>query len=282
MTGDMAQPPAPASPGAKANSLRLRVASAMVMLPLAILAVWLGSWWFAVFLAAICAPMCWEWAQICSSRYTEVGIVMLAAGAAGPLLLPPFGFVAVLWVIAAALLLLLILAVAGRMDNRMICIAGLPYVVIGISCIGLIRTDPAAGLATVLWAAASVVATDVGAYFVGRNVGGPKMAPRLSPNKTWSGLIGGMLCAAVVGVVTALVVGAAWQSLAVCSAILAVIAQGGDLIESALKRHFNVKDASQLIPGHGGFLDRFDGYLTAMPAAALMSAISGGSPVTWQ
>lgn len=282
MTGDMAQPPAPASPGAKANSLRLRVASAMVMLPLAILAVWLGSWWFAVFLAAICMAMCWEWAHICSPRYVEVGGVMLAAGAAGPLLLPAFGFSAVLWVVAAGLALLLVLAVAGRVENRAICIAGLPYVVIGISCIGLIRADPAAGLATVVWAAASVVATDVGAYFVGRNVGGPKLAPHLSPNKTWSGLIGGMLCAAIIGVVAALIVDAAWTSLAVSSAILALIAQGGDLIESALKRHFNLKDASQLIPGHGGFLDRFDGYLTAMPAAALMSAISGGSPVTWQ
>lgn len=282
MTGDMAQPPAPASPGAKANSLRLRMASAMVMLPLAILAVWLGSWWFAVFLAAICAAMCWEWAHICSPRYAEVGVVMLTAGAAGPLLQPAFGFSVVLWVIAAALVVLLVLAVAHRMDNRVICIAGLPYVVIGISCIGLLRADPVAGLATVVWAAASVVATDVGAYFVGRNVGGPKLAPRLSPNKTWSGLIGGILCAAVVGVVTAFIVDAAWESLAVCSAILALIAQGGDLIESALKRHFNVKDASRLIPGHGGFLDRFDGYLTAMPAAAVMSAISGGSPVTWQ
>jgi phosphatidate cytidylyltransferase len=274
----MAQQPVPA----KAGSLRLRVASAMVMLPLAILAVWLGSWWLAAFLAVICAAMCWEWAKICAPRYAEVSIAMLAAGVAGPLLLPPFGFPAVLWVVAAGLVVLLILAVAGRMENRAVCIAGLPYVVIGISSIGLIRGEPTAGLATVLWAAASVVATDVGAYFVGRNVGGPKLAPRLSPNKTWSGLIGGMLCAAIAGVVTALIVGAAWEPLAVCSAILAVIAQGGDLIESALKRHFNVKDASRLIPGHGGFLDRFDGYLTAMPAAALMSAISGGSPVTWQ
>jgi phosphatidate cytidylyltransferase len=254
----------------------------MVMLPLAVVAVWLGAWWFAAFLAAICAAMCWEWAQICTPHYVEPGIVMLVAGIAGPLLLAAFGFSAVLWVVAGALVPLLIFAAMGRMENRAICIAGLPYVVIGISCIGLIRADPHAGLATVLWAAASVVATDVGAYFVGRNVGGPKLAPRLSPNKTWSGLLGGILCAAIVGVVTAFIVAAAWEPLAVCSAILAVIAQGGDLIESALKRHFNVKDASRLIPGHGGFLDRFDGYLTAMPAAALMSAISGGSPVTWQ
>jgi phosphatidate cytidylyltransferase len=111
---------------------------------------------------------------------------------------------------------------------------------------------------------------------------GPKLAPRISPNKTWSGLIGGMLCAGVTGAVTASIVGSNLVTLAAGSVALAVISQAGDLLESALKRHFNVKDASGLIPGHGGFLDRFDGYLTAMPAAALMSALAGGSPVSWQ
>lgn len=254
----------------------------MVMVPLSVLAVWPGSWWLAAYLAVVCAAMCWEWAHICTPRCAEVGIAMLAAGAAGPLLVVLFGFTAVLWLVGGALIVLVLLALVGRMDNRVICIAGLPYVVMGISCIGALRADPVAGMATVYWAATSVVATDVGAYFVGRSVGGPKLAPHLSPNKTWSGLLGGMACAALVGVLTAVIVDGSWILLAVCSAVLAAIAQGGDLIESMLKRHFKVKDASQLIPGHGGFLDRFDGYLTAMPAAALMAVISGGSPVTWQ
>jgi phosphatidate cytidylyltransferase len=278
VTGDMAQPPAPA----KGGGLGVRVASALVMLPLAVVTVWLGSWWFAILLAVICAAMSWEWGHICSPRVSTVGWTMMAAGAAAPFLNVAFGFTAVLWTAAAGVAALILHRIAGRLDNPVICIPGLVYVVIGISCIGLLRADADAGLATVLWAAASVVATDVGAYFVGRSVGGPKLAPVLSPNKTWSGLLGGMGCAALAGVVTAAAMDGSFLLLAITSAALAAISQGGDLIESALKRHFQLKDASQLIPGHGGFLDRFDGYLTAMPAVAVMSALSGGSPVTWQ
>jgi phosphatidate cytidylyltransferase len=278
VTGDMAQPSIPP----KSSGLGLRLLSAAVMLPTAILVVWLGSWWFAVFLAGICAAMCWEWGNLCSPGRVEVSVVMLAAGAAAPLLLLPFGFPAVLATAVVGAASLLCLALLRRVTHPALCIAGVIYVTIGIACIGLLRADPAAGLATVVWVAASVVATDVGAYFVGRNMGGPKLAPRISPNKTWSGLIGGMLCAGVTGAVTASIVGSNLVTLAAGSVALAVISQAGDLLESALKRHFNVKDASGLIPGHGGFLDRFDGYLTAMPAAALMSALAGGSPVTWQ
>lgn len=252
------------------------------MLPISVGAVWLGSWWFAAFLAVVCAAMCWEWAHLCSPGRVEVWSVMLVAGAAAPLLLHPLGFVAVLWVVAAAAATLLCLAFAGRLANPAVCIAGLPYVVVGISSAGWLRADPVAGLTTVLWVVSSVVATDVGAYFVGRSVGGPKLAPRISPNKTWSGLFGGMASAGIAGALTGAMIGGQWMLLFIGGVALAVISQAGDLIESSLKRKFKAKDASQLIPGHGGFLDRFDGYLTAMPAAALMSALSGGSPVTWQ
>jgi phosphatidate cytidylyltransferase len=274
----MAQPSAPP----KSNSLRLRVLSAAIMLPLAFAAVWLGAWWFAGFIAIICAAMCWEWATICNPDRSSVWAVMAAAGAAAPLLLMQFGFVAVLWCVCAAVVVLILLALAGRMANPVICIVGLPYVVLGIASAGWLRADGEAGMATVLWVVASVIATDVGAYFAGRNVGGPKLAPRISPNKTWSGLIGGMLGAGVVGAITGLLADGAVVLLVAGSVGLALISQAGDLIESGFKRRFGVKDASNLIPGHGGFLDRFDGYLTAMPAAALMSALSGGSPVTWQ
>jgi len=278
VTGDMAQSSAPP----KSGGLRLRVASAMVMMPLAFVAVWVGSWWFAVFLSVICAAMSWEWANLCSPGRVGAWSVMLLAGAAGPLLVVPFGFIGILWVVVTATAVLCCFALARRLANPVTCIAGVPYVVIGISSIGWLRSDVETGLATVLWATASVVATDIGAYFVGRAAGGPKLAPHVSPNKTWSGLLGGMVCAGIIGVIAAAIIGGAWVPLAAGSVVLAVISQGGDLIESGLKRRFKVKDASQLIPGHGGFLDRFDGYLTAMPAAALMSALSGGSPVTWQ
>jgi len=273
---------AQASVPPKSNSLRLRVLSAAVLLPAAVAALWLGAWWFAGFLAVACAAMCWEWANLCNPGRVEASAVMLMAGGAAPLLLVPFGFPGVCWVVAAAVATLAGLAFSGRLDHPVLCIVGVPYVIFGVSCAGWLRADAQAGLTTVLWVIVSVTATDIGAYFVGRTVGGPKLAPRISPNKTWSGLFGGMACAGIAGAVTGMIVGGAWALLFAGGVALAVIAQAGDLIESKLKRRFGAKDASQMIPGHGGFLDRFDGYLTAMPAVALMSALSGGSPVTWQ
>jgi phosphatidate cytidylyltransferase len=281
VTGDMAQPSARPS-RTKASSLRLRLLSTAVLLPVAVASVYFGGWWFAAFLALVCAAMCWEWSRLCSPGRAEVQVVMATAGAAAPLLSYQYGFVAVLWCVGAAMVVLICLALARRVANPIVCIAGVPYVALSLSCAGWLRADAEAGLTTVLWVVSSVVATDVGAYFVGRNVGGPKLAPRISPNKTWSGLIGGLVGAGIMGAVTGFLVGGAVTPLVVGSIALAVISQGGDLIESGLKRKFNAKDSSNLIPGHGGFLDRFDGYLTALPAAALMSALSGGSPVTWQ
>ncbi|MEM9683885.1 MAG: phosphatidate cytidylyltransferase [Pseudomonadota bacterium] len=274
----MAQPLAPPKPG----SLRLRLVSAAVLLPAAILVVWLGSWWLAAFLAVLSGAMCWEWSNLCNPSRIDVWSIMLVAGGAAPLVFVAFGFEGMLWLLAAALVALVALALAGRLEYPAVCIPGLPYIAVGICCIVWLRADPEHGLLTVVWAATAIVATDVGAYFVGRNVGGPKLAPRVSPNKTWSGLFGGMIFAGLTGLIIGVWVGAAWIAMAIGGMAIALISQAGDLIESALKRKFGAKDASQLIPGHGGFLDRFDGYLTAMPAAALMSAFAGGSPVTWQ
>ena len=115
-----------------------------------------------------------------------------------------------------------------------------------------------------LWLFAVVWATDIGAYAAGRTIGGPKLAPAISPNKTWSGLAGGVALAAAVGAIAAWIQGAVdVVLLAAVSGVLAVVAQGGDLLESRLKRRVGAKDSSNLIPGHGGFLDRFDGILAA-------------------
>ncbi len=278
MTGDMAQP----SARPEGSGLGLRLLSAMVLLPVCVAATWAGSWWFALLLAGIGAAMCWEWAAICSPGKKETSSIMLAAGIAAPLCLVPFGFPAVVAVVAAGVVLLLVLAMLRRLPNKLVLAIGLPYVVLGLASAGWLRNDAGGGIAAVLWVVASVVATDVGAYFVGRALKGPKLAPRISPNKTWSGLFGGMACAGIAGALTGIFAEASPLALAAASIALAAIAQGGDLIESKLKRSFHVKDASRLIPGHGGFLDRFDGYLTALPAAALMSALAGGSPLTWQ
>jgi phosphatidate cytidylyltransferase len=127
----------------------------------------------------------------------------------------------------------------------------------------------------VLFILLAVAATDTAAYFTGRTIGGPKLWPAVSPNKTWSGLAGGVTAAALTGVVFPYVSGSGWSSwLAGLGLFLGLVAQGGDLAESALKRHFGLKDASNLIPGHGGFMDRMDGIVTASVAAALIALAS--------
>lgn len=137
---------------------------------------------------------------------------------------------------------------------------------------------------TTLWLMAVVWATDSAAYGVGRIVGGWKLLPRVSPNKTWAGLIGGVAGAAIIGAAAALGFGLKvdpWL-LAAASALLALVAQGGDLFESAVKRRFGVKDTGALIPGHGGLLDRVDGLLAAAPVAAILCLVLGGGITAWR
>ena len=135
-------------------------------------------------------------------------------------------------------------------------------------------------MAAIFWLLGAVWATDIGAYVTGRLLGGPKLAPRISPNKTWAGLLGGVVCAASWGAAWGALAGAGMAGAIVISAITAVVAQAGDLGVSAVKRRFGVKDASRLIPGHGGMLDRVDGFLLTAPAIAGLAVITvrGGLP----
>ena len=128
---------------------------------------------------------------------------------------------------------------------------GVLYCGLPIYALLLIRHEPD-GIRNALWALAIVWATDIGAYFAGRSIGGPKLAPRVSPNKTWAGLVGGIVLA---------------------TPLLAILAQGGDLYESWLKRRAGVKDSGSVIPGHGGFLDRLDGMVPVLPVATLLVVV---------
>jgi len=137
----------------------------------------------------------------------------------------------------------------------------------------------ALGWQTLLWTLGIVWATDIGAYAAGRAIGGPKLLPRVSPKKTWAGLAGGVLSAALVGAYAARWSGMGIAGLSLLSAGLAVVAQAGDLAESWVKRYFGVKDSSGIIPGHGGVLDRVDGLLAVAPVvAAVCMALEGGLP----
>jgi len=138
------------------------------------------------------------------------------------------------------------------------------------------------GFLSIVWAALVVVSADVGGYFAGRSIGGPKLWPRVSPKKTWAGLGGGVVLAFFVGgLFSWATTGTYFYQVCVVSMVAAVVAQGGDLAESALKRHFGVKDASSLIPGHGGALDRLDGHMAAILVATLVTFWRGAPVFVW-
>jgi phosphatidate cytidylyltransferase len=148
---------------------------------------------------------------------------------------------------------------------------GIPYICVPITALMFLRGEPpyAYGLLLAFWALGLVWATDIGAYFAGRSIGGPKLAPKVSPSKTWSGLAGGVLAALLLGFLLHRFAGLPIQ-LAAASGLLAVAAQLGDLLESHMKRRAGVKDSGTLLPGHGGVLDRLDGVVAAAPLAALL------------
>lgn len=161
-------------------------------------------------------------------------------------------------------------------------VGGLLYVLAPSVALLLLRDDPETGRALVFWLLAVVWATDIGAYLFGRLIGGPKLAPSISPKKTWAGLLGGMFCAGLAGVGTALAM--EMQALvqpAVVSALVGGLSQGGDLFESWVKRRFGAKDSGNLIPGHGGLLDRVDGLLAAAAATALIQISTGTRVLAW-
>lgn len=155
--------------------------------------------------------------------------------------------------------------------------AGVLYAGVLLFALIILRQDATLGFVAIVFLFAVVWATDIAAYFAGRAFGGPKLWPAVSPKKTWSGAIGGTLGGVAAGLLVAKIAGLAITPMLVIVALgLSVASQGGDLLESAIKRRFDAKDASQLIPGHGGLMDRLDGFLTAAAAAVMVGLLRGG------
>jgi phosphatidate cytidylyltransferase len=265
------------------DSLLLRVLSALLLAPLPIGAIWFGWPWLPLLTGIAAAVMAWEWGRLC--RYGDFGetgavlvAVVLAAVATAALASLELALGAVL---LGAGIVLWAARLSGDLAPRWTAFGALWVALPCVSLLWLARDEPT-GRATLLWVLAVVWATDIGAYFVGRSLGGPRLAPRWSPHKTWSGLAGGIAGAAFAGWATA-----AWLDispvlpLVMVSAGLAIVEQFGDLAESMAKRRFGVKDASRLIPGHGGLLDRLDGLLAVIPVVALLTLIGGHSVLAW-
>jgi phosphatidate cytidylyltransferase len=140
----------------------------------------------------------------------------------------------------------------------------------------LVRLDPVEGFAALILILLVVWVTDIGGYFAGRGLGGPKLWPRVSPNKTWAGAVGGFAASlAIAWGFVAFGLGKTTPLLAL-GAIISILSQLGDLFESAVKRRFGVKDSSQIIPGHGGLMDRLDGFVAAVVLAAIFGVLRGG------
>jgi phosphatidate cytidylyltransferase len=254
------------------SNLMLRLVSSLVLAPLAIAAAYVGGEVFLAFWALAALIVLWEWDTLVCARdrnsVLTIGVVTLV-GAALLLAFDWFGTAITL----VGLGLFGVAALASRARRRW-CVAGAAYAAALLIAPVVLRDDPRFGFIAILFVFVIVWLTDIAAYFAGRALGGPKLMPSVSPNKTWSGAIGGTLAGTIGGV---LVAGAPGNiALIAVALILSVASQGGDLLESAIKRRFSAKDASQLIPGHGGLMDRLDGFIAAAVVAALIGLAHSG------
>lgn len=260
------------TPSGRWSDLRLRLTSAAVMLGVGALEIWLGGPSFIVLLVLLSAVMVWELSTITAPQGAALALA-LAALAAVALLLAVGLSGRVSWIVLA--LPALALALTPRRDPGLAAAIGFAVMVAGFGLIQL-RTDQ--GSVVILWLVGIVIASDVLGYFAGRMIGGPKFWPAISPKKTWAGTVAGWIGAAAVGAGFVLAGTAGW-GLMLLSPLVALAGQMGDIAESWIKRRAGVKDASRLIPGHGGVLDRFDamtGAVLAVLAIGLMQPLPFG------
>jgi phosphatidate cytidylyltransferase len=235
-------------------------------------------------LAAAAIVLAWEWLHLCGDKRDAVTAGVFAASLLISVALTYSGaFDDAFYAVALGAVLVFAAARTRRRGRPGWVAAGVLYIGLPSIAFAWIWMSDDLGRATALWIVAAVAATDIGAYFAGRTFGGPRLAPKISPQKTWAGLFGGMACAAAVSVPATILGGLAniWP-VALAGLILAIISQLGDLSESAVKRHFGVKDMSGIIPGHGGLFDRVDGLIAALLVVGVTEWAIGGSVLAWQ
>lgn len=258
------------------SSLGLRIASALVLAPIVLGLVWVGGWPFIALLVVVSPLMAREWASLVApdgSAGTDAIAISLSLFCA-------LGFAAIGAADAGIAIAIACIGIAASIDlwrgrSVLQLLFGATYVGLPVISFAWLRADLDYGLVALFWLLALVWATDIFAYFAGKAIGGPKMAPQWSPNKTWAGLGGGVAGAILAGALVASWLGTTMWALALVSGILALLSQAGDVVESALKRRAGVKDSGALIPGHGGILDRVDGLMFAAVGAAFIAFVRG-------
>jgi len=258
------------------SNLRLRVLASIGMMTVAVAALAAGGIAFWLLAVVVALFMMAEWAELAKAdaRSKRVALfalcVPLAVTAPPSLILENRDFFAAGLIAGTAFFVVI---VTGRRQLA----GGILYCAAPVLALTLLRRQEA-GLLLAFWAMALVWACDIGAYFTGRALGGPKLAPRISPSKTWSGLAGGVALSTALGVGLHLRFGLP-PLLAAATPLLAAAAQGGDLFESVLKRRAGVKDSGSVLPGHGGVLDRLDGVVPVAPLAALLALAVAGRAI---
>jgi phosphatidate cytidylyltransferase len=271
VTEDEAVPAAAAERGSR--NLLMRVAAALVLAPIAIAVAWAGGWLWTGLVTLAAIGLYVEWLMIIGAAQTTrvVAAGIIALGVAGLCL--ALGRLD----LALAVLMLGLAGVALLSTQlRGWAATGFCYAAAAELASVLARLDATAGFVALIMVLLIVWVTDIGGYFAGRGLGGPKLWPRVSPKKTWAGAIGGFIASLAIAAGFASFGFGKMGPLLLLGAALSIASQLGDLFESAVKRRFGVKDSSHIIPGHGGLLDRLDGFVAAIVLAALIGLLRGG------
>jgi len=257
--------------GGRWSDFWIRLASALILAPLVLFALWQGGLAWDGLIAIAMSGLGGEWARL--------------AGMRSQLVLPIF--LLIVWLcaltigFAAALITLAVLTLIAAFAFGRFAAAGIPYAGLGGLSLLWLRLQPEHGLAATIFLVAVIWGTDIGAYMAGRLLGGAKMAPKISPGKTWSGAVGGFIIGGFCGAIFAGNFHFIPLAALLTGFLLSIFAQAGDLLESAIKRHLGVKDSGHTIPGHGGLFDRLDGFLAAAPLAALLALGAQGGLALW-
>ena len=260
---------------AKFQDLAPRFISGAALALIGLIAMWVGGWVFLILVTALIGLMVWELQRICTlPETTPVGVLLALLAALAVFLwgVLPIGFVLPFALLPA------MLGIGNLPRNRTIFAVYSSFMI--VAGFGLLHLRQDYGFVWMSWLVLVVVGTDVFGYFAGRIIGGPKFWPKVSPKKTWSGTLAGWVAAAGIGAIYVLATGARWELVGVSIAI-SMASQLGDVAESAVKRRMGVKDASNIIPGHGGGMDRFDAMLGASVFLMLVERLADFNLIIW-